>query len=445
MDAPRHSPHARRRDDRLRRPPPVPDWYDRGVGRVWLPYTQMKTAAPPLAVERTDGVRIHLADGRVLVDGIASWWTAVHGYNHPRLVAAIAAQAARMPHVMLGGLVHRPAAELAQRLTALLPEPLRRVFFSESGSVAVEVAMKMAVQYWLNRGEAGRTRFASFAGNYHGDTFATMSVCDPEEGMHRLFAGVVPEQVMPPLPDTGAARRTLERTLEARRGEIAAVLVEPLIQGAIGMRMHDAETLRAIADAARANGIPVIADEIFTGFGRTGTMFAFEQAGFVPDIVTVSKALTGGTLPLAATLASEEIFSAFWSDDADAALMHGPTYMGNATACAAALASLDLFADEPRLDQVRAIERRLDAALTPLAGLANVKEVRVRGAVGAVELVANPRPERLKRRFVDAGVWLRPIGNVVYTTPAYVIDEADLARITGAIVEVLADGAAGGG
>ncbi len=445
MDAPRNSPHARRRDDRLRRTPPVPDWYDRGVGRVWLPYTQMKTVPPPLAVERTDGVRIHLADGRVLVDGIASWWTAVHGCNHPRLVAAIAEQAARMPHVMLGGLVHRPAAELARRLTALLPEPLRRVFFSESGSVAVEVAMKMAVQYWLNRGEAGRTRFASFAGNYHGDTFATMSVCDPEEGMHRLFAGVVPEQVMLPLPDTGAARRTLERALEARRGEIAAVLVEPLIQGAIGMRMHDAETLRAIADAARANGIPVIADEIFTGFGRTGTMFAFEQAGFVPDIVTVSKALTGGTLPLAATVASEEIFSAFWSDEADAALMHGPTFMGNATACAAALASLDLFADEPRLDQVRAIERRLDAALTPLAGLANVKEVRVRGAVGAVELVANPRPERLKRRFVDAGVWLRPIGNVVYTTPAYVIDEADLARITGAIAHVLADEAAGGG
>ena len=225
---------------------------------------------------------------------------------------------------------------------------------------------------------------------------------------------------------------------------IAAVLVEPPIQGAIGMRMHDAGVLRTIADAARANGIPVIADQIFTGFGRTDTMFAFEQAGFVPGIVTVSKALTGGTLPLAATVTSVEIFSAFWSDDADAAPMHGPTCMDNATACAAALASFDLFADEPRLDQVRAIERRLDAALTPLAALSNVKEVRVRGAFGAVELAANLHPERLKRRFVEAGVWLRPIGNVVYTAPAYVIDEADLGRIAGAIADVLADEAAGG-
>ena len=413
-----------------------PDWPD--GGHVWLPYTQMKIAPPPLAVERTDGVRLYLADGRVLIDGIASWWTAVHGYNHPRLVAAIAGQAARMPHVMLGGLVHRPVADLARRLAALLPGPLNRVFFSDSGSVAVEVAMKMAVQYWRNRGHAKRRRFVSFAGNYHGDTFAAMSVCDPEEGMHRLFAGVMPRQFIAPLPETDAARAALDRLLETRREEIAAVVVEPLIQGAIGMRMHGAGTLRAIGEAARAHGLPVIADEIFTGFGRTGTMFAFEQAGLAPDIVTLSKALTGGTLPLAATVASEEIFSAFLSDDADAALMHGPTYMGNATACAAALASLDLFAEEPRLAQVRAIERRLEAALRPLAALPNVSAVRVRGAVGAVELAANPRPERLRRRFLDARVWLRPIGNVVYTTPPYVIDEADLARVTGAVADAVA-------
>lgn len=416
----------------------APDWFSRGRGHVWLPYTQMKTAPPPLAVERTEGVRLHLADGRVLIDGIASWWTAVHGYNHPRLVAAIAEQAASMPHVMLGGLVHRPVVELAERLAALLPGPLERVFFSDSGSVAVEVAMKMAVQSHRNRGDARRTRFLSFAGNYHGDTFAAMSICDPEEGMHRLFAGVLPEQIVAPLPTTEAARTALRELLEARGGEIAAVVVEPLIQGAIGMRMHDAAALRAIGDAARAHGLPLIADEIFTGFGRTGTMFAFEQAGVAPDIVTLSKALTGGTLPLAATVATDEIFSAFLSDDPEAALMHGPTYMGNAAACAAALASLDLFAEEPRLAQVRAIERRLDAALSPLAALPNVRSVRVKGAVGAVELSANPHPARLRQRFIDAGVWLRPIGNVVYTTPAYTMDESDLARIAAAIADAAA-------
>ena len=416
----------------------MPDRSSRGRGRVWLPYTQMKTAPPPLAVARTEGVRLHLADGRVLIDGIASWWTAVHGYNHPRLVAAIAEQAALMPHVMLGGLVHRPVMELAERLAALLPGPLERVFFSDSGSVAVEVAMKMAVQFHRNRGDMRRTRFLSFAGNYHGDTFAAMSICDPEEGMHRLFAGVLPEQIVAPLPTTEAARAALGELLEARGGEIAAVVVEPLIQGAIGMRMHDAAVLRAIGDAARARGLLLIADEIFTGFGRTGTMFAFEQAGVAPDIVTLSKALTGGTLPLAATVATDEVFSAFLSDDPEAALMHGPTYMGNAAACAAALASLDLFAEEPRLAQVRAIERRLDAALSPLAALPNVRSVRVKGAVGAVELAANPQPARLRRRFVDAGVWLRPIGSVVYTTPAYTMDEADLARVAGAIADAAA-------
>ena len=343
-----------------------------------------------------------------------------------------------MPHVMLGGLVHRPVVELAERLAALLPGPLHRVFFSDSGSVAVEVAMKMAVQSHRNRGDARRTRFLSFAGNYHGDTFAAMSICDPEEGMHRLFAGVLPEQIVAPLPTTEAARTALRELLEARGGEIAAVVVEPLIQGAIGMRMHDAAALRAIGDAARSHGLPLIADEIFTGFGRTGTMFAFEQAGVAPDIVTLSKALTGGTLPLAATVATDEIFSTFLSDDPEAALMHGPTYMGNAAACAAALASLDLFAEEPRLAQVRAIERRLDAALSPLAALPNVRDVRVKGAVGAVELAANPHPARLHRRFIDAGVWLRPIGDVVYTTPAYTMDEADLARIAAAIADAAA-------
>jgi len=414
-----------------------PDWYDKGKRHIWLPYTQMKTVMPPLPVERSEGVRLHLSDGSVLIDGIASWWTAVHGYNHPDIVDAAKGQLDQLPHVMLGGLVHGPVMTLAQRLAALLPEPLERVFFSDSGSVAVEVAMKMAVQYWLNRGYTEKTRFVSFEGNYHGDTFATMSICDPEEGMHHLFAGVSPEQILAPLPTNEEAQHCFEQTLDRRKGQIAAVVVEPLVQGAIGMRMHAPEVLQSIMAAAKARGLLVISDEIFTGFGRTGTMFAFEQTNCVPDIITVSKALTGGVLPLAATIASDEIFSAFWSDDPEAALMHGPTFMGNATACAAALASLDLFQTEPRLRQIAEIESHFANALTPLAELRNVVDVRVKGAIGAVELTENADPNGLKRAFIDRGVWIRPIGNVIYSTPPYVIERTDLETVTNAICDVV--------
>jgi adenosylmethionine-8-amino-7-oxononanoate aminotransferase len=402
----------------------------------------MKTAPPPLTVERTDGVRLYLADGRELIDGIASWWTACHGYNHPHIRAAVAAQLERMPHVMLGGLVHAPAEALAARLAALLPGDLRHVFFSESGSVAVEIAMKIALQFRFNRGERGRTRFLSFRHGYHGDTFAAMSVSDPEAGMHRTFGPVLPRQLVVPLPETRDELDELEKTIAAHAAELAAIVLEPLVQAAGGMRFHSAETLAAVATVARRHDVLLILDEIATGFGRTGTLFACEQAGVTPDIVTLSKALTGGTLPLAATVATARVYEAFWADDPGRALMHGPTYAGNALACAAANASLDLFAAEPRLAHVAAIEAQLAAELGACRELSGVRDVRVKGAIGVVELEREPQLEALRARFVRHGVWVRPFGSVVYLMPPLVIGTADLATLTTAVREVLAETAA---
>lgn len=413
-----------------------PGWYAEGLKHIWLPYTQMKTASPPLPVVASDGVRLTLADGRVLVDGIASWWTAVHGYNHPHIRAAVSRRLSELPHVMLGGLVHEEALALATRLAALLPGDLSRVFFSESGSVSVEVAMKIAIQYWLNQGVKGRTRFVSFKGGYHGDTFAAMAVCDPEEGMHALFRGVLAEQHVLELPETEESLSHFSALLRSRAGEIAAVIMEPLIQGAGGMRVHDARVVARIAEACRKADVLLIFDEIFTGFGRSGQLFACQEAGVVPDIITLSKALTGGTLPLAATVARENVFARFWSDDPSAALMHGPTYSGNALACAAANASLDLFAREPRLAQVAAIESNLKEALAPARKFPGVRDVRVKGAMGAIELDHEPDRAWLAARFVERGVWLRPFGRIVYTTPPYIIEKDELVRITQAMLGV---------
>ncbi|MFA4969143.1 MAG: adenosylmethionine--8-amino-7-oxononanoate transaminase, partial [Sulfuritalea sp.] len=358
------------------------DWLTEGLPHIWLPYTQMATAAPPLAVVATQGARIRLGDGRELIDGISSWWTACHGYNHPHIRAAVERQLATLPHVMFAGLVHEPALRLAQRLAALLPGDLERVFFTESGSVAVEVALKMAIQYWRNKGQAEKKRIVYFCHAYHGDTFATMALCDPEEGMHTLFAGTMPDQLMAELPSDESLRHAFELLLETHGERLAAVIIEPLVQGAGGMKMHDAPTLAFIAEACARHDVLLIADEIMTGFGRSGRMFACEEANVVPDIICLSKALTGGTLPLAATVARRHVFEAFLADDPAAALMHGPTYMANALACAAANASLDLFASEPRLAQVAAIEAQLSAELAPCRELGGVAEVRVKGAIG---------------------------------------------------------------
>lgn len=418
---------------------PRPPWFRQGLPHIWLPYAQMKTAPPPLPAVRTQGSRIALADGRELIDGVASWWTACHGYNHPHIRAAVAQQLEAMPHVMLGGLVHEQALTLARRLAGKLPSGLDRVFFSDSGSVSVEVAMKMAVQYWLNKGVHGRTRFVAFRGGYHGDTTGAMAVCDPDEGMHRLFRGLLPEHIILDLPRDEESDAVLDRVLAARGGEIAGIIVEPLVQGAGGMLFHEAAVLGRLRAAADRHGLLLIFDEIFTGFGRTGTMFACTAAGVTPDVITLSKALTGGTLPLAATIASARVFEAFWSDDPMHALMHGPTYMGNALACAAANASLDLFEREPRLDQVRAIETGLRGGLEPCRGLPRVRDVRVKGAIGVVELDRIDDLVALRSRFTAEGVYIRPFGRIVYLTPAFTIGEDELAKLTAAIVKVVGE------
>lgn len=418
----------------------VPDWMAQGQPHIWLPYAQMKTATPPLPVVRSHGSRLELADGRTLVDGVASWWTACHGYNHPHIAQAVRAQLDAMPHVMFGGLTHEPALRLARRLAGLLGPGLERVFYTDSGSVAVEVAMKMALQFWLNQGEHGRTRFLAFRGGYHGDTFGTMAVCDPDEGMHSLFNGMLAGHDIVSLPRDDTGHAELDAWLQARAPQLAGILVEPLVQGAGGMLLHDPEVLRRLRRLADKHGLLLIFDEIFTGFGRTGTLFAFEQAGIRPDIITLSKALTGGTLPLAATVASDRVFQAFWSDNPAHALMHGPTFMGNALACAAANASLDLFETEPRLAQAQAISAALSAGLEPCRELPWVRDVRVLGAIGVVELDGIADREALKRRLVEAGVWVRPFGNVVYLTPALTIDAEDLARLTTAVTAVLRAG-----
>jgi adenosylmethionine---8-amino-7-oxononanoate aminotransferase len=417
----------------------LPDWYAAGLGHIWLPYAQMRTARPPLPVCRTQGCRIVLSDGRELIDGIASWWTACHGYNHPHIRVAVERQLALMPHVMFGGLTHEPALTLARRLAELLPGDLSRVFFSESGSVAVEIAMKMAVQFWLNRGMVGRTRFVAFRGGYHGDTTGPMAVCDPDSGMHALFAGLLPQHFIVDLPQDEESEAALAQLLDRHAGEIAGILVEPLVQGAGGMLFHDVAVLRRLRAAADRHDLLLIFDEIFTGFGRTGSLFACQAAAVVPDIITLSKALTGGTLPLAATVATSKVFEAFWSEDPARALMHGPTYMGNALACAAANASLDLFEREPRLRQIADIAQALAQGLAPCRGMPGVKDVRVQGAIGVVELERIDNLGALRARFVAEGVFIRPFGTTVYLTPAYTISPEELATLTGAVVKVVAE------
>ena len=408
-----------------------------GLGHLWLPYTQMHTAPSPPEAVRTRGCRIQLADGRWLIDGIASWWTACHGYNHPAIAEAVRAQLDVMPHVMFGGLVHAPAMRLAERLAASLPGDLSRVFFAESGSIAVEVSIKIAVQGWINRGVAGRTKILCFEGGYHGDSFATMAISDPSGGMHRRFGQVLADQPRAPLPRDDASIAAFERVVEQAGPGLAGIVVEPLVQGAAGMRFHPPDVLRRIRAAADKLGVPLIFDEIFTGFGRTGAMFAADRAGVTPDIITLSKGLTGGTMALSACVASTRIFAHFCSDDPADALMHGPTYMANPLACAAALASLELFAAEDRLARARALEAMMRDMLAPCRDLPGVVDVRVLGAIGVVQLDRITDLAALRAEFVARDVWIRPIGDVVYLTPALTIAADELEVLTTTIRQVL--------
>jgi adenosylmethionine---8-amino-7-oxononanoate aminotransferase len=338
---------------------------------------------------------------------------------------------------MFGGLAHEGALTLARRLAALLPGDLNRVFFSDSGSVAVEVALKMAMQYWVNRGVKGRTQFVAFKGGYHGDTTGAMAVSDSEEGMHALFAGLLPQHYIVDLPADDAKAAALDKFFGVRADTIAGIIVEPLVQGAGGMNFHDAAVLKRLRALADKYGVLLIFDEVFTGLGRTGTIFACEAAGVTPDIIALSKALTGGTLGLAATVATKKVFDAFWSDDPKKALMHGPSYMANALGCAAANASLDLFETEPRLQQVADISSALLQALEPCRSMPGVKDVRVKGAVGVVEMNAMGNLDTLRARFVAEGVFVRPFGNIIYLTPAFTIAPDELKTLTDAVAKVV--------
>lgn len=393
----------------------------------------MKNATPPLNVVSAEGCTLTLADGRKLIDGIASWWTACHGYRHPHIVTSVTAQINKLPHIMLGGLVHEQAERLAARLVRLLPGDLDHVFFSDSGSVAVEVALKMAVQYWLNRGEKNRRKFISFKNGYHGDTFAAMSVSDPVEGMHALFGDVLSRQHVLPLPDTRENQEIFLKTLLQHRNEIAAVIIEPLAQGAGGMRFHAPEILSFLRRSCDKNNVLLVFDEIMTGFRRLGPLFACEEADVMPDIITLGKALSAGTLPLAVTVAHRHVFEAFLSDDPKAAFMHGPTFMGNALACAAANASLDIFEREPRQIQVQQIEKTLRAGLEPCRKLQNVIDVRAKGAIGVIEFNQPTERDWLQSLLIDAGVWARPFGNILYLAPPFTVSNAELSTLIEAI------------
>ena len=399
----------------------------------------MKTAAPPLHVVATDGVRMKLADGRLLIDGIASWWTACHGYNHPYIVDAIKQQAQQMPHVMLGGIIHDQAMCLATRLAAITLGDEAKVFFTESGSVAVEVALKIAVQHWMNRGKANKKKFVCFQGAYHGDTSGAMAVCDAEDSMHAHFKGYLIEQYPHAIPETAEQQLAFDRFVAERSDSIAGVIIEPLIQMAAGMRMHSAKSLNFINQISKRYDVLMIADEVATGFGRTGSLFAFEQTDFVPDILCLGKALTGGTVPLAATVASEEVYAVFHTDDSEAALMHGPTFMGHAIACAAANASLDLFESEPRVAQAIEIHRLMQQMMSGLLELGAVEAVRCLGAVGAVELHQPINVGLATKTFAEMGVFLRPIGKVVYLAPSFTVEADELRQLCESIQTFVED------
>lgn len=416
----------------------MPSWYDNGRKHIWLPYTQMQVAPDPLPVVSTRGTEITLADGRVLTDGIASWWSCCHGYNHPHIIESVEKQLHTMPHVMFGGLVHQPALDLAARLSRMTPAGLNRVFFADSGSVAVEVALKIALQYWRNTGKPHKDRFICFHDGYHGDTLGAMSVSDPEKSMHKAFRNAVIKQYVLDIPSDEYAFAEFDSLLEAESGKIAGLIIEPLIQGAGGMRFHSVDVLAEIHRIAKKHDILFIADEIATGFGRTGRMFACDEAGIAPDILCLGKALTGGTITLGATLVQDEIFKRFLSDDPEKAFMHGPTFMANPLACAAANASLDLFEQEPRLQQVEAIEAQLAKELEPCSGLPGVVDVRVKGAIGVVQLSEDKMDlYGLRQQFVEHGVWIRPFRDIVYLMPSLSISPENLSRLTGSIVSVL--------
>ncbi len=416
---------------------------------VWHPYAPLPAASPALPIADARGVRLRLAApgaglpaGAELIDGMSSWWAAIHGYRHPALDAAVVAQLGRMSHVMFGGLTHEPAVALARRLVEITPEPLRHVFLADSGSVSVEVAIKMCLQYQRSRGRPAKHRLMTWRGGYHGDTFGAMSVCDPDGGMHSLWADVLPRQVFasaPPREFETAYVAELADLVERHADELAAVIVEPVVQGAGGMRFHDPRYLHVLRELCLSHDVLLVFDEIATGFGRTGELFAADHAGISPDVMCVGKALTGGYLTQAAALCTAEVARGI-SDGAAGVLMHGPTFMGNPLASAVSLASIEELLRRDWRAEVAGIEAGLRAGLAPARPLAGVREVRVLGAIGVVQL---DRPVDLPAATAAAaahGVWLRPFRDLIYTMPPYVIEPTDLAAVCVAVCAAAAEG-----